>query len=1809
MPFSIYQASAGSGKTYILVKEYLKIALKEPSDFRHILAITFTNKAAKEMKTRVLTALKKLSSDTDKNFSLKLDLEKELTEINIKENAKILLTKILHNYSNFAVTTIDSFIHKIVKSFAFELNLPPYFELDLKEELLSDRIKDKLIESIGENEEITDIFNEFLSYISLDEGSNIKNKLNSLTANISKQLFNETSPIYDKSFENMDFIKNYKEVMKEQKQTLNTINSVAKEAVKILDALDDEVKNKISRFVSLIAKLNNFRNKIFEDESKLINGSFKKGVFFKKGNDQLETELFELGFHSKIEELKNLYYDNIEKLISNRIFLKKVFDMVLIKKMKELLEDYISENDIVPISEINRRVSEIIKKDSTPFIYYKIGEYYQNYLIDEFQDTSVKQWNNLYPLIENSQAEGHFGMAVGDPKQAIYRWRGGDVSIMSEEIEKKLYDVSKINLENNYRSSKTIIEFNNFFFSELLKNTDNEHLNNIYKNNAQNTIKTDEGFVKVKLFDVKSKSSAIEVIIPELISTIQGLISKQIYNYKDIAILVDKNRDGEIIANALFEKGIKVTSSESLLIANEPIILLLINTLKWLIAPDNTLLITKIIYFFNLISDNNNEMLFLKLEEKQFFDNKEIDLFNMDALEEELEMLQNQKDELLTYSLYEIVESLIKIFELNENYAKTGGFLERFLGVIKESDKDNIYNFLEWWSENSNSISLTSQEDFNAVKIVTIHKAKGLEFPVVFIPFANWDYKLNHQHDIWLKNKSGINHLVTPKDDLENSNFKDSYLTEKKMYFMDSVNKLYVGFTRAISSLYVFGYLKKNNNIVHLIKETLFENSSQSEGEELIYEKGKFPSKFNLDYEGNTSLTIKKFLISDWKSKLTVVASEDINKEKLLEKMGEEIKIDGEHFNFFKRIINEVGTHKNISNTRFIFPNKKGARFFEAIYKKLHNEKIFAISFDDYVSSKIAKIKGYEKAEFMDILFHLIEIMPKKIEEDFNSFFNWSKSVIRDFNELDSNLIEIDDFFKYLSDLSDIDERFIDLDDEIKQKHIETMKEFRDLYHYLNTALLKDKKIYMGKLYKFFYSELNTFINKNDEFIFIGFNKFTKTELLIIEKLLNEDRAKIYFDIDNYYYENNEHEAGELLRRNIKELDMKNIKWINSQMENKNINISINATSSVITEIKALSSKLKRLIRANKIHSNNTAIILENKEYLTPLLSSLPEELKELNISINYPLNETLIYRLIKTTISLHENNYKDNKKVYKKDVLNLLIHPYFKIIAMEHNLNSFDIVKILESNDKKFIYLKKLKEYLGDIIYDNIFKNWKKKEDFITTINFINDTLNKVLLNDETFKNRKPELVILNYFRKATNIINDNIENLSINLSARTVWRLYNDYFSSQRVPFDTPLLNGLQILSLEDTRGLDFENILFLSVNENIFPYRKETNTLIPYETRKLYNLETYETKESDSAYLFYRLIQHAKIVEIFYHDNIKDKGEKSRFIEQIMLEYSSVNKNLKLTNNYLTFDAQKNNFKKIKVSKRDAVVNKLKNFNISPSFINTYRKCSLRFYFDYVLKLKDFEKKDNLTDPRIFGLIFHETLEQLYKNIKFIDEKIILELESSYKNILTTISRKYLEEIDKGYGKLIYNILDKTISNFLKTESKTPFEIIKLEEKLERKFNFISENQTSVLNLKGAVDRIDIVKNNDNEFIRIIDYKTGKSTDFKQVKVIDNSISSISLQLLHYSYCYNTDKSFKSSAFFVMDRAKIQRDLLINKETVINNELKEEIFLQFENLLIEIFNEIFNKKLPFIQTEDKKTCNVCLYSDICGKNNNLT
>jgi hypothetical protein len=790
-----------------------------------------------------------------------------------------------------------------------------------------------------------------------------------------------------------------------------------------------------------------------------------------------------------------------------------------------------------------------------------------------------------------------------------------------------------------------------------------------------------------------------------------------------------------------------------------------------------------------------------------------------------------------------------------------------------------------------------------------------------------------------------------------------------------------------------------------------------------------------------------------------------------------------------------------------------------------------------------------------------------------------------------------------LLNLTEIDEQFIDLEDEIKYKHIEAMKDFGFLYSELNDKLLKNKKLYIGKIYQYFYNELNKLINKDDFFIFVGFNKFTKSASLIVKKLIAENKAKIYFDADDYYLENFDHEAGESLRKSIKELNINSINWTQNKMSQSNMEISINATSTIITEIKAIGSKLKDLIIEDKIHGNNTAIIVENNEYLTPLLTSLPEEIQELNISINYPLKETLIYRLIKTIIELHENNYKNDKYIYKKDILNLFIHPYFKIISQEYNQDTVELISKINNYNKNFIPKREIKKMINDSLYSNIIKKWKNKYDFIKSINFINDTLSKIILDNKIFKNRKLESVILEYFKITTNSINDYLEKININLLPKTVWKLYNNYFSSQRVPFNTSLFNGVQILSLEDTRGLDFENVLFLSVNENIFPHKKDSNTLIPFETRIQYNLNTHESDESDTSYLFYRLIQHAKNVEIFYHDNIKDKGEKSRYIEQILLEYQVINKNLKVNNNFLTFEAKKNNFKEISINKNEDIIDKLKTFSFSPSLINTYRTCSLKFYLDYILKLNKYDLPESINDPRLFGTIFHKTLESLYNKFKLIDSDAILEIKNSYKTTLKEVSKEHLEEIDKGAGKLIYNILDKAISQLLEHDSKQTFKIIKLEEKLIREL----QHNDFTIKLKGDVDRIDSINIDNEEIIRIIDYKTGNINNFRQLSDIDDKLDKVSFQLLHYAYCYNSNKKFKSSVFSIMNKSKMEYNLTIEKNSIITEEIKSLVFHKFENLLKDIFTSLFNIDNSFEQTEDKKNCSMCIYSDICGKNQN--
>nr|NQU94195.1 UvrD-helicase domain-containing protein [Bacteroidota bacterium] len=439
MSFTVYKSSAGSGKTFTLVKEYLKITLNQPNKFRNILAITFTNKAANEMKERIITNLKDISSATpDQNSPaikfLLPELVKEtgLSPETITLRANKVLELILHNYADFSICTIDSFVHRIIRTFAHDLNLPINFEVELDTNILIEQTIDFLISEAGKNEKLTKALIKFTETKAEDEKSwHIEKDLK----DFAETLMKEDGQIYLEKLRQLnlqDFFNIIKKVNEFIKSTEQTLVKQAQNATSIIKGTNlpntafYRGRNGIAKYFEYIAdyRFDKLSPNSFVETT--INENKWHGSKTDKDDkiiiDGIKDNLIEI--YNNIQDILAENYDEYNLFLMLK---RKLYPMAVLSEIEKVLVKIKSENNIVHISEFNKRIADIVLNEPVPFIYERLGERYNHFLLDEFQDTSVLQWQNLLPLLDNSLAEGNFNMIVGDGKQAIYRWRSGEV--------------------------------------------------------------------------------------------------------------------------------------------------------------------------------------------------------------------------------------------------------------------------------------------------------------------------------------------------------------------------------------------------------------------------------------------------------------------------------------------------------------------------------------------------------------------------------------------------------------------------------------------------------------------------------------------------------------------------------------------------------------------------------------------------------------------------------------------------------------------------------------------------------------------------------------------------------------------------------------------------------------------------------------------------------------------------------------------------------------------------------------------------------------------------------------------------------------------------------------------------------------------------------------------------------------------------------------------------------------------------------------------------------------------------------------
>lgn len=835
----IIKASAGSGKTHTITGEYLSLLMKKERAYRNILAVTFTNKATEEMKRRVIETLYKES------------------EVNPK--AKKQLIDILHDYSAFSILTIDRFFQQTLRAFAREIGQNNSYSVELDQDsVLSEAIDNMILNLDQENN--SDLL-EWLTSISFDaieSGNdwNIRRGIKQLADEIFKESYRlKRSSLLPDSF-NKNNLKIFKKALNEIIDNFEQrVVELGKGALEILSRYSltcNDFSNKDKggaaffykaaagiiaepgkRFLEMPDNIDKWVTKTLRKESpatyNAIEGAYSEGL------NQICIDLI------SHYELQMPLYNSAITAISN------IGTLGLMIDIERFIKEYTRENNLVLIPETTELLNRIIDGSDTPFIYEKTGVRIDNFMLDEFQDTSLLQWMNFKPLIENSLASGNDNLIVGDVKQSIYRWRGSDWNLLNGDIYRHLNSeqVSESDLKFNWRSAEQIVSFNREFFSYAAGQcnmlTSSEAFSNVYSNVNQDIPDKNRavnGHVFIKFFDTNDYEDWREAAL----ENISSLVTKYLENgfsYSDIAFLTRTNKEGERVVRKLISLEYPVISEESLLVSASSAVRTVISELKYINNPDDAV-------------------------------NNTIAKFNStyslpDKLNENL-------------SLYELCESIVMGMQKSADDSDAI-YIYSFLDIVSDflkSGKTDLSSFLEWWDSKGYKKSVPAPSKQNAIRVMTIHKAKGLGIPVIVLPFFEAELDHTNQHlfpqILWctsdIKPFDSLPLIpVKYSSSLEKTIFRQDYLDEKIKAYIDNLNVAYVALTRAEREMAIMSGVPKPGKI-SAVSDLIYNMISQNLDESKEFHSGEWTSLSGLKSEQPQSVPTPSVISTPYSDKL-----------------------------------------------------------------------------------------------------------------------------------------------------------------------------------------------------------------------------------------------------------------------------------------------------------------------------------------------------------------------------------------------------------------------------------------------------------------------------------------------------------------------------------------------------------------------------------------------------------------------------------------------------------------------------------------------------------------------------------------------------------------------------------------------------------------------------------------------------------------------------------------------------------------------------------------------------------------------------
>ena len=836
-PLTVYKASAGSGKTFTLATEYIRLLVENPQSYRNILAVTFTNKATEEMKMRILSQLygiwKELPESDNylANIQEKTGLEPRI----IRERAGMALNNLTHNYNYFRVETIDTFFQSVLRNMARELDLTTNLRIGLNDYQVEELAVDQLIEDLTTTDVMLQwILKYIMENISDDKSWNVISQIKKFGQNIFKDYYKDVSTTLDQKMSEEGFFDNYTTHLRELRKAAEEHMKEIGES--FFDTLESEGLT--------IDDLSNKQRGIASFFNKIRKGDFDPSIVNTTVANHLDNpEKWCAKNHPKREQIIQLAESSLGNILryavdareqqwkifqSANLTLRHLNQLRLLssieRKVRELNE---TENRFL-LSDTQQLLHSLIDGSDSPFIFEKIGTQLEHVMIDEFQDTSTIQWQNFKVLLtETMSHENGSNLIVGDVKQSIYRWRSGDWRLLNgieQQFNQMLMEIKS--LSTNYRSTRRVITFNNIFFRHAaeieyqalgeLNCAEREQLQKAYADVEQKVPdnRPDKGSITITLLPNEDYQQAV---LQNIVDSVQELIEKGV-EQKEIAILVRINNQIPLIAQYFLEHlpGVNVVSDEAFRLDASSAVCLMIQALQLLIHPDDILTKASIVKTW-LCTIQGRE-----LNDNEYM----IAGNNLDGYLPEAYIAHF--DELSTLPLYELAERIYSIFELHRiegQGAYLCAFYDQLADFVNQNTTD-IQSFLNEWNESLYKKTIQSDEA-NGIRLISIHKSKGLEFDHVIIPFCDWTLEKQTDNIIWCQpQEAPFSDLpIVPIDYSQNkligTIYEQDYLHEHLQNTVDNLNLLYVAFTRAAKSLNVIGKRDAKNSRSALIEMCL----------------------------------------------------------------------------------------------------------------------------------------------------------------------------------------------------------------------------------------------------------------------------------------------------------------------------------------------------------------------------------------------------------------------------------------------------------------------------------------------------------------------------------------------------------------------------------------------------------------------------------------------------------------------------------------------------------------------------------------------------------------------------------------------------------------------------------------------------------------------------------------------------------------------------------------------------------------------------------------------------------------------------